>query len=373
MSNARGDVALFIDPGSYHFWRDELFNPNRPGAIGDSLLAPYIFLRNWFTERGVAVHTADFLVRREGTRARNIYMSLGITDHYAQLSRRSDVTLSAFFAIEAPIVEPGLYRELDKVSRRFNRVFSVSDTESLQPFLDGPVQLQHFRLPQSFNTVHDAIWEKRDRKFLVMINSNKLPRVYVNELYTERLRAIDYFSRADEIDLFGIGWDGPTVRVGTTSVPWTVRRIHHALRRGWQRISPDPILRGARRAYRGRLGRKAETLGSYNFAICFENMVLKGWITEKIFDCFFVGTVPVYLGAPEITDVVPSDCFIDMRNFANYDDLESFLKSLSPSEIQEYRMNARDYLASPAYQPFTKETFTERIARIVQEDTGIAL
>ena len=58
-----------------------------------------------------------------------------------------------------------------------------------------------------------------------------------------------------------------------------------------------------RASWRGPARSKSETLGRYTFALCFENMVLKGWITEKIFDCFYSGTVPIYLGAPDLSAI----------------------------------------------------------------------
>jgi len=124
--------------------------------------------------------------------------------------------------------------------------------------------------------------------------------------------------------------------------------------------------------YRGKALSKAETLGQYTFALCFENMILNGWITEKLFDCFFAGTVPVYWGAPNIEDRVPAGCFIDMRKFAGYADLREYLKSLPEKEIQQFRENARDYLSSARYRPFTKEAFGEMFLRIVREDAGLA-
>jgi hypothetical protein len=129
----------------------------------------------------------------------------------------------------------------------------------------------------------------------------------------------------------------------------------------------------AREAYRGSVASKAETLAGYTFAICFENMVLEGWITEKIFDCLLVGTVPIYLGAPDIDKWVPPECFVDMRQFRDYDELRNYLVSLRPDEIEAFREAGRDYLQSDRFRPFTKEAFAELMARIVVEDTGAPL
>jgi hypothetical protein len=102
-------------------------------------------------------------------------------------------------------------------------------------------------------------------------------------------------------------------------------------------------------------------------------MILKGWIPEKIFDCFFAGTIPVYWGAPDIQDWVPSECFVDMRKFSGYQELRDFLKSLTERDIRGYKEAAREYLQSPRFRPFSKQAFAELFARVVEEDTGIPL
>ena len=217
------------------------------------------------------------------------------------------------------------------------------------------------------------LWNRTDRKFLVMINSNKLPRLYWQELYTERMRAVAYFSQNGNIDLYGREWDQPSHRLGQSQIPYTIRLLSRKLHGWWHYFRPDPLLQAARKVYRGTTPSKSETLSQYTFALCFENMSLKGWITEKIFDCFFVGTIPIYWGEPEIERHIPANCFIDMRQFANYAELQQFLYSLSPKAIQEYKENARSFLQSPKFRPFSKDAFFDLFWRIIREDAGVTL
>jgi hypothetical protein len=206
------------------------------------------------------------------------------------------------------------------------------------------------------------LWRQSSRKFLVMIYSNKLPRLFTAELYTERLRAVEFFSRRNEIDLYGDGWDPPQNRIRSHWEPYRLHRLRQYAVRGWQRFFPDPMLVAARRVYRGRANSKADTLAGYTFALCFENMILKGWITEKIFDCFFSGTIPVYWGAPDVHEHIPAECFVDMRRFRDYQQLRDYLTSLSVDDIKRYRDNARAYLRSSQFFPFSREAFAQRIA-----------
>jgi hypothetical protein len=283
--------------------------------------------------------------------------------------------MSAFFALECPVVEPRLYRDLSRIGTAFKRVFSYSTEEGLAPFLSGPVKLHRFMLPQSYSGVDERVWGQQDRKFLVMINGNKLPQVYLHELYTERLRAVEVFNRRGEIDLYGVGWDGPPYRVGEARTPAIVRRAVYTARKRWQRLRPpsDPLRTAVRQAYRGLANPKLETIGGYRFAICFENSILEGWITEKIFDCFYAGTVPIYWGPPDIERWIPPSCFIDMRQFRDYEQLREFLLSLGPLEVDDYRAAAREFFKSAAFRPFSKQTFAELVGSLVEEDTGLKL
>lgn len=366
-------VNVYIDPFSHHFYGDAFFEAQNVPLVGDDILAPFAFLKQWLEARGIRVRTAERLLSGERFPGKNLYVSLGIRDNYRQLAARSDVRLSAFFAFECPIVEPSLYRELGRAQRYFKRIFSWSDGSSLERFVGKPLRCEHFFWPQSFNQVHERVWSNEDRQFLVMINANKLPRVYWQELYTERMRAVAWFAERNEINLYGKGWDEPSKRMGKTWVPWTLRIWLEQLERMRQRKWPDPLLTGIRRAYRGPAESKVEVLGKHNFALCYENMIFKGWITEKIFDCFFAGTIPVYWGEPEIEKYVPPNCFIDRRKFKDYAQLYDFLKTLGPQEIRAYKQNAKAFLASPAYFPFTKEAFVEHFRRIIEEDAGVKL
>jgi hypothetical protein len=105
---------------------------------------------------------------------------------------------------------------------------------------------------------------------------------------------------------------------------------------------------------------KYEVMSRHAFAVCYENMVMPGWITEKIFDCFYAGVVPIYLGAQDIGEAIPHECFIDRRDFATYDALNRFLNSVTPDDLRRYREAARDYLQSAAFRPFSAEAFADR-------------
>jgi len=84
---------------------------------------------------------------------------------------------------------------------------------------------------------------------------------------------------------------------------------------------------------------KLETLSRYKFTLAFENSFAEDYVTEKFFDAIVAGSVPVYLGAPNIADFAPGDrCFIDVAAFAGPRELATHLLELSHDETayQEY-------------------------------------
>ena len=121
-------------------------------------------------------------------------------------------------------------------------------------------------------------------------------------------------------------------------------------------------------AYKGTCKSKYAVLSQYRFAIAYENFKIRGYITEKMLDCLFVGTIPVYWGDPEIEKWIPRECFIDRREFGSYADLHLYLASLTEEEAKRYREAGRAFLQSDAFYPFSKERFAERFIADLKED-----
>jgi hypothetical protein len=100
----------------------------------------------------------------------------------------------------------------------------------------------------------------------------------------------------------------------------------------------------------------------YRFAIAYENIKDEdGYITEKIFDAFIAGCVPVYWGAKNITDYVSSDCFIDRREFKNNQELYRYMKNMNDDEYLKYLINIEHYLNSKKSQQFSADHFAKTI------------
>lgn len=171
----------------------------------------------------------------------------------------------------------------------------------------------------------------RQKKLLTLIDSKKYSNVS-GELYSKRREAIRYFEKnhIDSFDFYGHGWENS----------------------GYD-------------SYKGSVPGKLEILSQYKFCICYENGILNGWITEKIFDCFFSGCVPIYLGAPNVTDYIPGDTFIDKRKFEDYGELYDFISSIDEKEYNVYLKHIRDFLNSDMAKRFSYASFTQTLMDIL--------
>jgi hypothetical protein len=239
----------------------------------------------------------------------------------------------------------------------FKKIFTWNDE-----LVDGDRFIK-LNFPNSINT-HPVDGFLPRNRFCCMISGNRVLAVQDGRnLYPERVSVIRWFENyaPQDFDLYGIGWDMPVVGGGL---------IGKLKRRFWRVLSRFVELRPFP-SYRGKVAHKRDVLTRTRFAICFENVRdLPGYITEKIFDCFFSGCVPVYWGANNITEYIPAGCFIDRRNFNGTEDVYKFLKSISEDDFKEYQRCIAAFLESDAAYPFSSEFFAETIVNTIVQDLG---
>ena len=120
--------------------------------------------------------------------------------------------------------------------------------------------------------------------------------------------------------------------------------------------------------YRGTVDSKYHTFINYKFAICFENSRETGYITEKIFDCLAARTIPIYLGAPNVADYIPGNCFIDYTQFGSIQEMYDFIKNMDDNTYDGYIRNINSFLNSDLVRPFTWEAFFTGLYQVIQYD-----
>jgi glycosyl transferase family 10 (putative fucosyltransferase) len=83
---------------------------------------------------------------------------------------------------------------------------------------------------------------------------------------------------------------------------------------------------------------KLHTMRTYKFTLAFENAIATDYVTEKFYDPLIVGSVPVYLGAPNVEDFAPGDnCFINAADW-NPAELAQYLIELAENETEYSRL-----------------------------------
>ncbi|MBS0616521.1 MAG: hypothetical protein JSR58_08225 [Verrucomicrobia bacterium] len=213
------------------------------------------------------------------------------------------------FQWESPVESPKLYSR--KYTRHFRKVYTWNDD------LVDNYRFFKFYFP-ALKPMEEGIPSFEKKKLLTMVARYKKASKKEGALYPERIAAAECFD-GKNFDLYGAGWD---------------KSKYRSHREG----TPD--------------------LKNYRFAVCYEDVGgVKGYITEKIFNTFAAGCVPIYLGATNITDYIPKECFIDRRDFATDEDLYAFIESMDKATYEKYLASIRSFLGSEKAQLFSKKYF----------------
>jgi hypothetical protein len=126
-------------------------------------------------------------------------------------------------------------------------------------------------------------------------------------------------------------------------------------------------------SYAGEVPDKELIYRQTKFAYCYENVAnLPDYISEKIFDCFFGGCVPVYWGASTISQHIPSTCFIDRRDFKNTAEVHRFLMNIDEIEYTKYQESIRDFLSSSKAMEFDTTSYVSTIISKILKDLNHA-
>lgn len=327
---------IFIDPSYRVFDSDKLFDLSDTALNRDGQLLPFHRLYEHLTSEGFSVHTADFLFKNDSRDSqRSAYYSLGLLDNFERVLHEHRARLAAFVVMEPPVVAPALYQALPRLTALFDRVY-VHNTHGDGYSLEGvdTSKLRKLYWPIPHNDVLEQYWGNEGRqKRVVVINGSHNPQRRSRELYSSRIKAMAELSKMGVVDLYGMGWDRWWSRSAMWLPYWLNRRAIMSI-------------------YKGKCASKFEVLQHYKFCLCFENMEMDGYMTEKIFDCLYAGTIPLYLGAPDIADYIPGEAFIDVRKYSSWTEMWKDIASMSAQRIDEMREAGRSFLRSDKGRKF---------------------
>jgi hypothetical protein len=327
-------IAVLTDPA---FQNDGLFTE----GSRDGSLEPYRLLQRRLAKVGRVLHTADVFERRNEIPDLVLCMDAP-TERLDEILPNAWSSVPKFaLLLECEVVNPFNWKP--DVQGQFDRLFTWSDT-----IVDNS-RVFRLDLPNfSANAPRDDL-EAPDR-FCTLVAGNKRSS-HPLELYSQRLETIRWFERhhPDQFDLYGIGWDTLVV-----CGPRPVRALNRLPRRARQALAPR------RPSWRGPIQVKHPVLNRYEFTICYENARDIGdYISEKLFDCFLAGSIPVYWGAANIAARVPETCFVDRRRFDSHQELHAHLSTMSMGEKEAMRRTAWEFLRSNIGSLFSMESWVD--------------
>jgi len=191
----------------------------------------------------------------------------------------------------------------------------------------------------------------------VLVNSHKISLIK-GELYSLRRASL---LQIKEIDLYGPGWESPiSIQIikllkafmfailnlqfpQIQSMRWWFRKF-----KNWQGVAPE----------------KVEIMSNYKYALVIENS--HEYMSEKLFDAFFAGCIPVYVGPPVEKFGIPKELV-----FQAEPNLESISRALHQAKLKDYEdylRSLKKYLESPeTFTLWNRESVYSRILEIIQQ------
>ncbi|BBB25219.1 conserved hypothetical protein [Amphritea japonica ATCC BAA-1530] len=267
-----------------------------------------------------------------------------VTMNWCLNLRRSKKWLILF---ESSVISPNNWNR--ESHRFFDKVFTWNDdlVDNKKYF---KINFSH-KFPKKKEEYRAGSRGFNNKKLCTLISGNK--RVsHELELYSERVKTIRWFEKNTSggvFEFYGVGWDDVITR--NRYVNFLVKKMK-ILKLFFYKY----------KTYKGVVDNKKITLSGYKFAICYENaQMIPGYITEKIFDCFFAGCVPVYWGAPNVTDHIPEGCFIDRRKFNSHEELYLYLTEMTEDQYLDIQKNIECYIFSEKADPYRAEVFSNTL------------
>ena len=350
------------------FWENKFLDRNWckqfPGASWMPILAEIAI------KSGYEVMSGDIALKNN-INPKGIFVIQELNARHGKKLLKKGAIGSVLIACESPIFSYYFYDNISSISKKFhyrklfNGSFNLIDktNENIDMFFP------------SYSLYDDneilIPWSKRN--FSVMVAANKSANVPIpkglknqinwfihkvyktfspsfingakNELHSKRLEIITYFGKKSKIELFGSGW-------------LDFKRFQ---KKDLEKLAP--ILRELNPSF---CENKINTIKKYKFIFCLENISYDGYVTEKIIDCLVASVIPIYLGAPNITDFVPKDCFINLREFKTIEELEKYLDSISEEDAMKIISNGQSFLSSQNGRKFSNEYFANDILKMVK-------
>jgi alpha(1,3/1,4) fucosyltransferase len=350
---------------NFGFWnyytyynKNRMFTPCQ-SLVGDDLAYSAVITANRLRALGHDVATLDMQPLSWFDKVFFLDYPTKVNKYFRELLRLKHPNVNLILC-EPPVVRPDNYKTANHAP--FRQVL----TWKKDLCAADPRKYAHYYIANKFQQPTPSR-PFHERKLCVLINSFMFS-VRPRELYSERIRAIRWFEThaARDFDLIGTEWDKPLFTGRMSAVNLYLRFFYRRIaifkklkvKRFPSFIGPNTVS-------------KHLTLKAYRFCLAYENSAEPDYLSEKLFDCFFAGCVPVYAGAPNVLDLIPAGTFIDKRQFPTYEKLYEYISSMSEREYEGYLAAIDSFLRSPQMRPFIAENYVEDFIRNFAQDDPV--
>ena len=289
--------------------------------IGHNLLKGWNDLKRVGEDRGILFFTLDQIQKEEIDVA--IFMDRPDTDPVLTANTRKILMI-----YEPDMLIPGNWDT--GYHLRFDRVLTWNDE-----IVDNAKYFKNnFTTDFDLSNLDVTEEEFKSRKMLFLMNTVK-NNSHSECLYGHRVFAAQYFTKSAifNFDIYGRGWD---IRMFPT--------------------------------YRGHVQDKMETMRKYKFCLAYENCRhAPGYITEKMIDCIAAGVVPLYYGAPNVSDHIPPECFIDVRKIDDYVKIQDIMQNMTYEEYMGYLNAMKEFVQSEKSLQYKNSFFVDNMINHIQD------
>lgn len=214
----------------------------------------------------------------------------------------------------------------------------------------------HVECPYPYNFLANPVaykeWDRRDALVWVVRNN----WFYGNDSMSQnRIRDFDYIRRhvSGKSHIYGGGWENKKSRlVGPSKYFGKIQAFNNI--RIYNRISKSWV---------GPIENKKEIISNYKFCFSYENTDnYPGYITEKVFDAWMSGCVPIYRGEHSFEEKY-SDILISPRILGKKKCME-MIRGLDANEARKITNKFNNFLDKGEFNDFSHLTFQNKVLDI---------
>tara|TARA_B100001059_G_scaffold235120_1_gene279769 strand:+ start:901 stop:1890 length:990 start_codon:yes stop_codon:yes gene_type:complete len=299
--------------------------------------AKYLDIKREFNKRNIELFTEDILPETEA-------------DFSIYIDYKRPININNNYLI---VVEPQtiIKRNHQKRSLRvFNKIFTWNDD-----LIDNN-RFVKYQLSYDFDRIN--IIDNKIQDGYCMVVSNKISD-HNKENYSFRYKVIDFFNKkSDQFHLYGVGWEKRVHK--NYFINYILKNFNQTPPQSWQ---------GEINSKKDKEVKKWKITSKYKYQFAIENTKnINGYISEKIFDCLFAGTIPLYSGCNNINTFIPEECFINLDKFKNLNEAFNFICNLSEDDHEKIKSAGLEFLKSEKKKIFDSKYNAKLIVKNIISD-----